>query len=249
MSEKSMIFVEDKSKPYYDVIEAANNWIRFNLKKHSSFKCIRTVLGVKKNVDESKEPRIKPEKYDRIVTVYYTCDDELSDPSKCDHSATKEEIITQPTCHSLGKKKIICENCGVVVRIDSIPKTSHTFGEWVIVKEPTCTADGIKKKACSICGEFETDTIPMLEHEYGDYENVKEPTCSEVGLAERACIHCENIQSEEIPKLEHEYGEWVTVKEPTIDEEGLEERYCIHDCGSKESRPIDRIPLNINIKY
>lgn len=208
MSEKSMIFVEDKSKPYYDVIEAANNWIRFNLKKHSSFKCIRTVLGVKKDVDGSEEPRMKPEKYDRIVTVYYTCDDELSDPSKCDHSSTKEEIITQPTCYSLGKKKIICEKCGVVVRTEPIPKTSHTFGEWVIIKEPTCDSEGIKKKVCNICEESETAPIPMLEHEY---------------------------------------GEWVTVKEPTIDEEGLEERYCIHDCGSKESRPIDRIPLNINI--
>lgn len=31
MSEKSMIFVEDKSKPYYDVIEAANNCARLYL--------------------------------------------------------------------------------------------------------------------------------------------------------------------------------------------------------------------------
>lgn len=123
MSEKCIIFVEDKTKLYYDLVETANRWIRFNQKKSSNFKHLRTVFGVQQHIEDDGKV-VKPEQYDRIIKVYYEGDDSVINPSECDHSSTKDKILIQPTCHSLGKKNVVCTKCGSVVKVVSIPKTS-----------------------------------------------------------------------------------------------------------------------------
>lgn len=232
MNEKCVIFIEDLSKPFYDLLSIANRFIRFNQTNDTSFKHSRSIFDVQlRNGTEDV--------YDRVLKVYFTSDTETIDPNKCKHTSTREEIVEPALCYKEGKKNIVCKKCGIVTNVKMIPKTSHSYGEFVTIKEPTCSSPGTKRKICKICGGYHDEIIPKLEHEYGNEYIAVEPTCSQEGVKEKKCIHCENIVVlDPIPKLEHDWN-MIEQIDSTCASDGLVKFECSH-CHEILEQTIDK---------
>lgn len=185
MKEKLIIFKEDESKPFYDLIDMANNWIRFNNGKNN-FKHLRSIFDVK-----YKDP-LDELKTIRVLKVFYTADTELIDPNKCDHSSIIEEIVKPATCFCEGVKYKRCQICGSIVERITIDILPHTYGNYEVIKEPTCVSKGIKKRICIHCKSFESQEIPMIDHQYGEYKTLLEPTFERPGTKYRECKICKH---------------------------------------------------------
>lgn len=155
----------------------------------------------------------------------------------CAHGRTVEEITTEPTHTQTGTKSIVCETCGEVIKVESIPATGHTYGEWIEEKIPTCTEDGVEIRNCS-CGETERRTVAALGHDDGTWSVSKDPTCAEEGIRELRCNRCGVLlDTETLPMGQHVYDIWTVVKNATCTENGMEESIC-SICGEKETRII-----------
>ncbi len=80
---------------------------------------------------------------------------------ECQHTS-KSDRITKATCTTDGKKESVCNLCGYVLSTQVLPKTGHSYGEWITVKQATKTETGLKKKVCSVCGDEITEVIPKI---------------------------------------------------------------------------------------
>ena len=71
----------------------------------------------------------------------------------------EETILTEPTCTSVGQKKLVCKVCGEE-KIEEIAKKPHTWDNGVIsdLSHP-CT----KLYTCSSCGATKTETHHTFE--------------------------------------------------------------------------------------
>ncbi len=83
------------------------------------------------------------------------------------HTAPVEEHVHQfteivseknSTCSEEGSRVKKCA-CGQTTT-ETIPKKSHTWGDWQIVTPATETTAGTKKRTCTVCGASEDGTIP-----------------------------------------------------------------------------------------
>ncbi len=80
----------------------------------------------------------------------------------CDHTNTTvtEEVTKEATCKEAGSKVVTttCNDCGEVVSTETveIPKTAHSYGEYVFNGDATKEADGTMTRKCSVCGEVDT---------------------------------------------------------------------------------------------
>lgn len=180
--------------------------------------------------------------YDECARCGYSTYEEI--PAK-GHSPSGpvRENVKDPTCNEDGgyDEAVYCRECHEELsrRHVNLPKTGHSYGEWVVDAEPTCTEEGRRHRTCSECGETEDETVPALGHDMVHHEG-KDATCTEKGWKEYdSCNRCGHTTYEEIPAKGHSYGEWTTVKEPSFFEDGLMQRVC-SDCKEKETSAIPR---------
>ena len=55
----------------------------------------------------------------------------------------EEQIITEPTCGTEGKKLLTCSTCGDHKEENILATGKHTYGDPVVT-DPTCTKEGSK---------------------------------------------------------------------------------------------------------
>lgn len=69
---------------------------------------------------------------------------------KCAHKTKKWIKISDSTCNKEGKEKLVCQDCKIVLAVQSIPISAHNFSSWKQISNSN------EKKAyartCLICG-------------------------------------------------------------------------------------------------
>lgn len=83
----------------------------------------------------------------------------------CGHTDVKQIPGTLATCQSTGLSDgEFCEDCGAIILAQEVlPKTEHTYGEWVVTREPTTTSTGLRERSCEFCGDKQTEVIDKLD--------------------------------------------------------------------------------------
>lgn len=89
-------------------------------------------------------------------------------------------------------------------KVETIPATGHSYGEFNTTKEATCEQDGEKESVCSKCGDVKKETIKATGHQWNDGEITTQPTTTSTGVKTFTCNVCGNTRTEEIAKLPEE---------------------------------------------
>lgn len=84
----------------------------------------------------------------------------------CGHSSERKEITIEATCTEPGEAKFYCEECGELLREETLPANGHKFGDWQITNSATCTTSGTKTRVCQNCSKKQSETIAALGHQY-----------------------------------------------------------------------------------
>ncbi len=148
-----------------------------------------------------------------------------------EHSYTSE-ITKAATCTEDGVMTFTC-SCGDSYT-EVVPKTGHSWSDWVRTKEPTTEAEGQDTRTCATCGATETRAVEKLpegddfcefspsgEHAWRDWVSVYDENGNRIG-SERRCAYanangekCDGYEfraateSEGDPDCtDHEWGNW-----------------------------------------
>ena len=99
---------------------------------------------------------------------------EISAPTVCEHTSTIIKNDKSSTCLEKGYTgDTYCESCAELIsRGESLPITSHSFGDEIILVEPTDSSAGYSKQVCTVCGYSALKELPMLEKKPGNDSNV-----------------------------------------------------------------------------
>lgn len=119
------------------------------------------------------------------------------------HSFALTQIITEPSCSSIGSGVYTCTVCATT-QIISIKPLVHEF--QTIDKAPTCEMDGLQGgNICALCGlvASEPKRVPALGHSYNIYEETIEATCTKEGTAKQTCSRCGKTEFQSIPLKDH----------------------------------------------
>ncbi len=135
------------------------------------------------------------EEFVGVVTIYATY-----------HVFSEYEVILEPTCTEAGLQYVVCEICGEVYAIETIPATGHDFSVHMY-DDGDCQHQSCTWWACSVCGTPETDENGDIVCTYGDYGDcvwatdddgnyivldedvIVAPTCSSSGSGYVRCIY------------------------------------------------------------
>lgn len=166
--------------------------------------------------------------------------DLLKDYTGLEEHKWEKKTIREATCSLEGEEGLVCSVCQETSEITTIPKLSHTEGDWDTVVEATCEEPGSQNKVCTVCGEIlETKEIEALGHIMGEWKVTKEATCEIAGSRSRSCTVCGGgTETRAIAALGHTMGEWSVTKEATCDSAGSESRSCTVCGGGTETREI-----------
>ena len=147
--------------------------------------------------------------------------------AKLEHTYGETEVITAPTCHSLGLEGKTCSECGYILRGDRIERTAHTESDWIadalghmtkctdpdcgaLIEKKTAHTDGDEDGKCDICGY--NLAAADCEHTDTEIRGAKDPTCIEEGYTGDVwCKVCETLieSGTKIDKIAHTPGtEW-----------------------------------------
>ena len=134
------------------------------------------------------------------------------------------------TCTKDGSKTTTCTNANCdFEEVEVLPKTGHSYGEFVETKAPTCEEEGIKTKTCSKCQDTVTETISATGHDFTDYISNGDATCMQDGTKTAHCNNgCEATDciEDKGSKKEHSYTDYQQ------DENGYMTAVCDFDCGA-----------------
>ena len=145
----------------------------------------------------------------------------------CTHENKKTVIETAATCTETGLEKIICADCGKLIKENTIEALGHDFGKWDVtepIHSVTKCEDGKKVHTCSRCNKKEEEVIPV-EHDFELTEYII-ATCTECEKLVAVCKVCKTKITNEKPALGHSYI-WTTTKIATKTEHGEK----IHKCS------------------
>ncbi|MBQ9517543.1 MAG: leucine-rich repeat protein [Eubacterium sp.] len=139
----------------------------------------------------------------------------------CSHTNTHTVVSVEPTCTTEGTEQIICDDCGAVVRENSLDALGHTWGEPVDVQDETFVDGHIYKTyVCETCGESKTDAIHQRTADI-DLENVDpiniNPSIDESILNETIFVWIDGYYSKTV------------IREATCTQTGLETYSCTVD--------------------
>ena len=85
---------------------------------------------------------------------------------ECPHTTTHAVVSVEPTCTDAGTEQVICDECGQVVRTNSISALGHEWGEPVETIDKTEENGHIYNSyVCSVCGDIKTDVVHQYARE------------------------------------------------------------------------------------
>jgi len=162
------------------------------------------------------------------------------------HEYNEAEIITEPTCDTVGSQKLTCSVCGDV-KTEEIPAKGHEYTS--VTTKPTCTTDGFTTYTCSVCGHsYQDDITTALGHIDGEpvIENKIDATPTQDGSYD-SVVYCDVCHAEVsrktvvIPATGHTAGEAVIENkiDATCTTDGSYDLvvYCTDEgCGEELSR-------------
>jgi len=115
------------------------------------------------------------------------------------------------------------------------------------VTDPKCTEKGYTTFSCTCGDTYQGEFVEATGHSY--HAETVVASCSENGYVTYSCKACSHTYSEKKGDATgHSWGSWKVTKEATVSSEGAEQRICTN-CGQKESRSIEKLPLETSPKY
>lgn len=113
-----------------------------------------------------------------------------------------EDVVTNPTCLSVGYWSKQCSGCGEIVSQTEIPALGH---EYSLDEERNadCITDGYKKISCIRCSESYTENIPATGHDY--IMTVKRKSCTDGDVYAYNCSNCDSGYVDVLPPTGHNY--------------------------------------------
>ena len=147
---------------------------------------------------------------------------------------------TEATCTTDGKKVYLCANCEEL-KIETIPATGHSYGEFKTTKEATCEQDGEKEAVCSACGDIKKETIKATGHQHIEVQDAKKATCATEGYTISICKDCGKEIKETIPAIGHQWDNGKVTTEPTTSSTGVKTFTC-SVCGDTKTEEIAKLP-------
>ena len=104
----------------------------------------------------------------------------------------EKEIISNPTCETVGYAKETCKLCGESYT-ENIKATGHAWDAGKITKDASCEETGVKTYTCTSCKATKTEDIKALGHKEVKDAAV-EVTCEKDGLTEGShCSVCNKV--------------------------------------------------------
>lgn len=158
------------------------------------------------------------------------------------HTFGEWEMVTEPTCTSMGEEQRTCTNCGKR-ESRAIEMTAHIWSDTYTVQlAPTCTATGLETRLCTACSAIDPDSyreIPANGHSFGEWTMDADSSCTEGGSESRTCTVCGHTETRNVDPIEHSWQSIYTVdKAPTCTEDGSESIHCENCSAIKDSRTI-----------
>lgn len=152
----------------------------------------------------------------------------------CSHADTKEVVVTEPTCTSAGTTNEVCNECGEIVDVISVPALGHNY-TTVETDDQTKTNGHIYQyQACSRivngekCGAEHTE-VAHVSWVSGYYTQTSTATCTRYGYTTKTCNveGCGKTERSTVPeKLEHSVESYTVTKKATCTEDGTAEGFC-----------------------
>ena len=150
----------------------------------------------------------------------------------------EKEIISNPTCETVGYAKETCKLCGESYT-ENIKATGHAWDAGKITKDASCEETGVKTYTCTSCKATKTENIKALGHKEVKDATV-EATCEKDGLTEGShCSVCNKVITEQkkIPATGHAWDAGKVTKEATCEEAGVKTYTCT-SCKATKTEDI-----------
>jgi len=153
------------------------------------------------------------------------CDGDCCDQD-CEHHLVCHDTVA-PTCLALGYDRMMCTECGKMVKANYKDSLGHAY-QSVVVREATCEMPGKTMDICERCGNVKETVLPQTEHEYST--SVIPATCTGPGYTLNECAVCGDRHITDItPALAHDYTAKTT---PATCEGGGKTVHVCEGCGS-----------------
>ena len=144
----------------------------------------------------------------------------------CEHHFVCHDTVA-PTCLALGYDRMMCTECGKMVKANYKDSLGHAY-QSVVVREATCETPGKTMDICERCGNVKETVLPQTEHEYST--SVIPATCTAPGYTLDECAVCGDRHITDItPALAHDYKAKTT---PATCEGGGKTVHVCEGCGS-----------------
>ena len=164
----------------------------------------------------------------------------------CKHPATETLRQSAATCKAEGNTgDTVCTSCGQILKKGaSIPKTGHTYGEWIRVQAPTCTKQGQDARTCTVCLQKETRPVNTLVHVLDSGTVTVAPGADTAGTVTYRCTNsgCSFSKNEIVPPLSHALDGGTITQAPDCVNEGVKTYTCTHEgCTYSITEPISAL--------
>ena len=137
-----------------------------------------------------------------------------------------------PTCIATGTKTYSCIGCGLVMRTETLPQTSHDDRYHDML-------DGTHNHTCTECTLTENE-----QHVPTDEGTYVPASCEEPAYTKYTCSVCKGVYKvyeEGSEAAGHDYSEWEVLSEPDCKNDGYKYHECTV-CGKSETIKIDKTP-------
>ena len=149
-----------------------------------------------------------------------------------DHVEDSGWTTKVPTCISTGIKTYSCTGCGMAMRTETLPQTSHDDRYHDML-------DGTHNHTCTECTLTENE-----EHVPTDEGTYVPASCEEPAYTKYTCSVCKGVYKvyeEGSEAAGHDYSEWEVLTEANCKADGYKYHECTV-CGKSETIKIDKTP-------
>lgn len=201
--------------------------------------------------------------YDQTITltVEATCTEDGYTYHPCKHSGCDSrqtvQVLTKlghdevngewkvtkaAACETEGVKEYYCGRCHESIKSEVIPKTGHSFTNYVKTKDATCVDNEKQTGTCTRCGKPNTIDIPntALGHKFLDEDYVfnNDAKCEIDGTETAKCTRCEVTDTRTAvgTALDHKFTNYKVTKEANCLENAEETATCDNGCGKTHTR-------------
>ena len=144
----------------------------------------------------------------------------------CEHHFVCHDTVA-PTCLALGYDRMMCTECGKMVKANYKDSLGHAY-QSVVIRDATCEVPGKTMEICERCGNVKETVLPQTGHEYST--SVIPATCTGPGYTLDECAVCGDRHITDItPALAHDYTAKTT---PATCEGGGKTVHVCEGCGS-----------------